>query len=94
MARGKRSGDRCARARRITVYDLLGYLARGMRNKDILRDFPFLTEQDIRAWLRVKLLVDENISPPLLRAAAAKVKPFIQEADETCLILVHQRSKK
>jgi uncharacterized protein (DUF433 family) len=94
MAPGKRSGNRCVRARRITVYDLLGYLGRGMSNKDILRDFPFLTEQDIRAWLRVKLLVDENISPPLLRAAAAKAKSFIQEADQPRLILVHQRSNK
>ena len=51
MEPGKRSGKPCVRGLRITVYDVLGYLASGMTNQDILRDFPFLTEQDIRACL-------------------------------------------
>ena len=48
---GKRGGKPCIRGLRITVYDVLDYLASGMTNADILREFPFLTEQDIRASL-------------------------------------------
>jgi uncharacterized protein (DUF433 family) len=36
---------------RITVYDVLEYLASGMTNEDILKDFPYLTEADIKACL-------------------------------------------
>ena len=48
---GKRGGKPCIRGLRITVYDVLEYLASGMTHEDILRDFPYLTEQDIRACL-------------------------------------------
>jgi uncharacterized protein (DUF433 family) len=48
---GKRGGKPCIRGLRITVYDVLEYLASGMTHADILRDFPYLTEQDIRACL-------------------------------------------
>lgn len=48
---GKRGGKPCIRGLRITVYDVLEYLASGMTHADILRDFPFLTEEDIRACL-------------------------------------------
>ena len=48
---GKRGGKPCIRGLRITVYDVLDYLASGMTHADILREFPFLTEQDIRACL-------------------------------------------
>ncbi len=48
---GKRSGKPCIRGLRITVYDLLEYLASGMSESDILRDFPELTTEDIRACL-------------------------------------------
>ena len=51
MEPGKRSGKPCVRGLRITVYDVLDYLASGMTHEDILRDFPYLTEQDIRACL-------------------------------------------
>jgi uncharacterized protein (DUF433 family) len=51
MEPGKRSGKPCIRGLRITVYDVLDYLASGMTHQDILRDFPYLTEQDIRACL-------------------------------------------
>jgi uncharacterized protein (DUF433 family) len=47
----KRSGKPCIRDLRITVYDVLDYLASGMSEADILRDFPDLTEEDIRACL-------------------------------------------
>jgi len=48
---GKRSGKPCVRGLRITVYDVLDYLASGMTEAQILEDFPALTETDIRACL-------------------------------------------
>lgn len=48
---GKRSGKPCIRGLRITVYDVLEYLASGMSKEEILKDFPYLTEEDIRACL-------------------------------------------
>ena len=48
---GKRSGKPCIRGMRITVTDVLEYLAGGMTVPQILADFPELTEEDIRACL-------------------------------------------
>jgi uncharacterized protein (DUF433 family) len=48
---GKRGGKPCIRGLRITVYDVLEYLASGMTHADILRELPFLTEEDILACL-------------------------------------------
>jgi uncharacterized protein (DUF433 family) len=48
---GKRSGKPCIRGTRITVYDVLDYMASGMSQAEILADFPDLTETDIRACL-------------------------------------------
>jgi uncharacterized protein (DUF433 family) len=48
---GNRSGKPCIRGLRITVYDVLDYLAGGMSHEEILGDFPDLTETDIRACL-------------------------------------------
>ena len=48
---GKRGGKPCIRGLRITVYDVLDYLASGMSEAEILRDFPDLTREDIRACL-------------------------------------------
>lgn len=48
---GKRSGKPCIRGLRITVYDVLEYLASGMTELQILADFPDLTSEDIRACL-------------------------------------------
>ena len=48
---GKRSGKPCIRGMRITVYDVLDYLASGMSEEEILSDFPDLTQEDIRACL-------------------------------------------
>ena len=46
---GKRSGKPCIRGLRITVYDVLDYLAGGMSEDEILADFPQLEREDIRA---------------------------------------------
>jgi uncharacterized protein (DUF433 family) len=48
---GKRGGKPCIRGLRITVTDVLEYLAGGMSVAEILADFPDLTEEDIRACL-------------------------------------------
>ncbi len=48
---GKRGGKPCIRGMRITVYDVLEYLASGMSHEEVLHDFPYLTEEDIRACL-------------------------------------------
>lgn len=48
---GKRGGKPCIRGLRITVYEVLDYLASGMTEEEILRDFPDLTREDIRACL-------------------------------------------
>ena len=48
---GKRGGKPCIRGLRITVYDVLGYLASGMTIDEILADFPYLTRNDVLACL-------------------------------------------
>lgn len=48
---GKRGSKPCIRSLRITVYDVLGWLASGMSEADILRDYPDLDHKDIRASL-------------------------------------------
>ena len=48
---GKRGGRPCNRGMRITVGDILGWLAAGMNFSEILADYPDLTEEDIRAAL-------------------------------------------
>ncbi|HEV2765894.1 MAG TPA: DUF433 domain-containing protein [Pyrinomonadaceae bacterium] len=48
---GKRSGKPCIRGMRITVQDVLEYLASGMTQEEILEDFPDLTRDDILACL-------------------------------------------
>ncbi|HEV2148761.1 MAG TPA: DUF433 domain-containing protein [Longimicrobiaceae bacterium] len=51
MEPGKRGGKPCVRGLRITVYDVLGYLASGMSEDEILADFPDLERADVRACL-------------------------------------------
>lgn len=47
----KRRGQPCIRGMRITVYDVLEYLASGMTQEEVLKDFPYLTKDDILACL-------------------------------------------
>lgn len=49
---GKRGGKPTIRGMRITVYDILEYLASGMTEQEILLDFPYLTREDILACLK------------------------------------------
>lgn len=66
MEAGKRSGKPCIRGMRITVYDVLSYLASGMTHKEIIHDFPELTENDILACLSFAAEAENHTT--LLRA--------------------------
>lgn len=48
---GKRGGKPCVRGMRITVYDVLGWLASGMSTADIVEDYPELEAADVHACL-------------------------------------------
>jgi uncharacterized protein (DUF433 family) len=58
-----RSGKPCIRGTRITVYDILEYLAGGMTD-DILRDFPSLSRDDIRAVLGFAAARERKLAAP------------------------------
>jgi uncharacterized protein (DUF433 family) len=57
---GKRGGKPCIRGLRITVGDVLGWLASGMSHAEIIEDFPDLTENDIRACLEFAADREQN----------------------------------
>ena len=61
---GVRSGKPCIRGTRITVYDVLEYLAGGMSEDEILADFPDLTREDIRASLAFAAARERRLSSP------------------------------
>lgn len=48
---GKMGGKPCVRGLRISVYDVLDYLASGMSEDEVLQDFPYLTRDDLKACL-------------------------------------------
>lgn len=52
IEKGKRGGQPTIRGMRITVYDILQWLASGMTAEQIVKDFPELTENDIKAALQ------------------------------------------
>jgi uncharacterized protein (DUF433 family) len=58
---GKRGGKPCIRGMRITVYDVLEYLASGMSSQEVLAEFPYLTEEDIRACLAYAADREKNL---------------------------------
>ncbi|HVU37756.1 MAG TPA: DUF433 domain-containing protein [Opitutales bacterium] len=62
---GKRGGRPCIRGMRISVYDILGWLAAGMTNEQIMADYPELTLDDIRAALAYAADREHHlVSPP------------------------------
>ena len=65
---GKRGGRPCIRGMRISVYDILGWLAAGMTNEQIIEEFPELTLEDIRASLAYA--ADRDHHPHLIGSAA------------------------
>ncbi len=58
---GKRGGKPCIRGLRITVYDVLSWLAEGMSQAEILEDFPELSTTDILACLSFAADRDHNL---------------------------------
>jgi uncharacterized protein (DUF433 family) len=57
-----RSGKPCIKGTRITVYDVLEYLAGGMSEDEILADFPDLARDDIRASLAFAAARERRLS--------------------------------
>ncbi len=57
-----RSGKPCIRGTRITVYDVLEYLAGGMSEDEVLADFPDLSREDIRACLSFAAARERRVS--------------------------------
>jgi uncharacterized protein (DUF433 family) len=62
---GVRSGKPCLRGTRITVYDVLEYLAGGMTEDEILNDFPSLDREDIRACLEFAAARERRLASAL-----------------------------
>ena len=77
---GKRDGKPCIRGMRITVDDVLDYLASGMTHKQILADFPYLTDDDIRACIAFARDVKAN---DYMRAAETSFNEWDNEEDAT-----------
>jgi uncharacterized protein (DUF433 family) len=59
---GKRGGKPCIRGLRITVYDVLSWLADGMTEPEIIEDYPELMAEDIKACLAFAASREHNIS--------------------------------
>lgn len=79
MEPGKRSGKPCIRGLRIAVSDVLGHLASGMSEDDILQDFPDLERDDIRACLAFaaawELAGAPTVSPSIVHSDPASAAP-------------------
>ena len=60
---GKRGGKPCIRGLRITVYDVLEYLASGMTQDQVLREFPELSALDIQACLEYAADRERRLAP-------------------------------
>jgi uncharacterized protein (DUF433 family) len=61
---GKRGGRPCIRGMRITVYDILGWLASGMSNDEIVAEYPELNVDDIRAALAFAADREHKLTKP------------------------------
>lgn len=59
---GKRSGQPCIRGLRITVWDVLGWLASGMSENQILSDYPELEPADFRAVFEYAVRVGRRVA--------------------------------
>ncbi len=64
ITQGVRSGKPCVKDTRITVYDVLEYLAGGMTDQEIVEDFPSLTSEDIRACLAFAAARERRLAVP------------------------------
>lgn len=74
----KRGGKPCIRGMRITVYDILEYLASGMTEEEILDDFPELKKEDIRASLQFAADRERKLTKsPLWNYFSIKIYLFV-----------------
>ena len=80
---GKRSGEPCIRGMRITVYDVLGYLAAGMTIAQILCEFPELAETDIRACLAYAADREKSQMVVYTHESAIRSEPVDSVSDST-----------
>lgn len=62
---GVRGGKPCFADTRITVYDVLDYLASGMTSPEIVDDFPELTEQHVRAAIEFAAIRERRLAAPV-----------------------------
>ncbi|MFA7607908.1 MAG: DUF433 domain-containing protein [Rhodocyclaceae bacterium] len=77
---GKRGGRPCIRGMRITVYDVLGWLAAGMSEAEILADYPELDREDISGCLAFMSLRTAHLRRVLGGAGRfAAVRPELVE---------------
>jgi uncharacterized protein (DUF433 family) len=76
MEAGKRGGKPCIRDLRITVCDLLEYLASGMSQEEILNDFPDLEAEDIRACLNFAADRERKLFAPCLKLLQSVMQLF------------------
>ncbi len=83
LERGKRGGKPCIRGMRITVYDVLSYLAAGMTQQEILSDFPYLTEEDILACYGYAPSASSAHWSPR-RETSVRPEPRAASRDATC----------
>ena len=65
MEAGKRGGKPCIRGLRVTVYEVLEYLASGMSQEEILKNFPDLEAEDIKACLTFAADRERKLFTPL-----------------------------
>ncbi|NOQ16381.1 MAG: DUF433 domain-containing protein [Methyloprofundus sp.] len=63
---GKRGGKPCIRGMRISVYDILSWLAGGMTEAEIIEDYPELNHGDITACLSFAANREHNLSYEIL----------------------------
>ncbi|MDE0116962.1 MAG: DUF433 domain-containing protein [bacterium] len=61
---GVRSGKPCFKGTRITVYDVLDYLAAGMTPSEIAGDFPELSEQQVLGAIEFAALRERRLATP------------------------------
>ena len=59
---GKMGGKPCIRGVRFTVYDVVSYLASGMTEDEILRDFPYLEKEDFQAVYEFLASIPERVA--------------------------------
>ena len=84
---GKMGGKPCIRGLRITVYDVLDYLASGMTEDEILHDFPDLTRQTSALVLPLPLTESAN-SPASPRDTALRRRPMASTPGDACGLLL------